>query len=91
MNGVIGAGIQRQFPGSLFITLGKIGKQPFIGEIQRVGLRPVVVDDFLKPLHDGLVMYRNGKFPSAIEAARCQIDGPDQGAAIGQHHLAVQF
>jgi len=53
---------------------------------------PVVVNDFAQAFHDVRMMDLDGELAPAIEAARCEIDGTNDGAGmIGEDHFAVEF
>jgi len=67
-------------------------QKAFVGEIEWVGVPPVVVDDFAQALDDVGIADFDGKFTPGIEAARCEIDGTNDGTGmVGEQHFAVQF
>ncbi len=78
------------------MTLGsdcfKFGEQTFVGEIEQMGVLPVLVERFADAADDVFVVDFDGEFAAAVEAAGSEVDGADDGAGIvGEEQLGVKL
>ena len=84
--------IQRQVLGYVVVFLFQLRHQPLVSQIHRAGIFPVVMQHRVKPVHDIFVADLDGQLAAAVEAARRDVDGADDGAhAVGEQQLGVKL
>ena len=70
----------------------EFGEEACVGQIERMGMLPIVAHDFDHALDDVFVADVDGEFAAAIEAAGREIDGADDDAfAVNEQHLGVKL
>lgn len=57
-----------------FFLVLQIGQQPLIGEVERAGILPILMDDVVKAVNHFIIVDFNRQFTPAVEAARRKID-----------------
>src|SRR5499427_10443093 len=65
--------------GASFDSIVEIGKQPFVRQIHRMRVLPVVMSDFVQALHDNVVPDFDREGATPTETARGKVDRTDQG------------
>jgi hypothetical protein len=61
-----------------FFGVLQIGQQPFIAEIEWLGILPIPVNDVVQTVNHFILVDLNREFTPAVEAARSQIEDPKQ-------------
>ena len=61
-----------------FIGVLQIGQQPFIAEIEWLGILPIPVNDAVQTVNHFIFVDFNREFTPTVEAARSQIEDPKQ-------------
>src|SRR5882762_2195950 len=77
---------------SLHLVIFELSEQPFVRQVERMRILPVMMSNFRQPLDHVIVSHLDGQFPATIKAARRQVDGSDDCASmVGEKHLGVKF
>src|SRR6266851_6123239 len=70
----------------------EIREQPLVGEIEGPRVPPIVLERLVQASDEVLVAHLDREFTTAVEAARCQVDGADDGRGpVAKQRLAVQL
>jgi len=87
-----GAAVEGQFIGGVDFVLLEFFEETFVGEIERMGMLPVVVNDVAQAFYDFGAVNLDSEFAAGIETAGSKIDGADDGARmIGEQHFSVKL
>ena len=74
------------------VVLFEFGEEAFVGEIEWMGVLPVLLEGFVDASDDLGIVDRNGEFAAAVEAAGGEVDRADDGAfVIGEQQLGMQL
>ena len=67
-------------------------EEGFVGQVERFGVLPVVMEDLIDAAGDVLVSNLDSKLPTAVETAGREVDGADDGAvSIGENKLGMEL
>jgi hypothetical protein len=78
--------------GAIRVALFEISKQSFISQIERTRILPVMGCHLVQAFGDIVFAHLDGELTPAIEAARSQIDSPDNTPnTVGQNHFGMQL
>src|SRR5580704_493097 len=84
--------VQRQVLRNIRIKMFEFCEQAGVGEIEAMGVIPVVVGDLVQTVHDLRVADFYGKFTAAVKTARGEVDRTnDRARAIGIEQLGMQL
>src|SRR6516164_1415863 len=84
--------LQRELLRTILITIFQISEQPFVTQIERVRILPVVVRHLVQAFHHVIVPHLDRQLAPAVKATRGKINRPDDASnTVGQDHLSVQL
>jgi len=76
----------------VWVVVLEFGEECCVGEVERMGVRPILFERLFDAMDDVLVVDLDGELAPAVEAAGCEIDGANDGAGIvGENQFGVQL
>jgi hypothetical protein len=84
--------LEGQIFGRVFVHVFEFLQKGLVGEVEGLGVLPVMADDLIDAPGNVFVLDLDGQLAAGVEAAGGEIDGADDGAvSIGEEELGVEL